>query len=92
VTENTSAADNKTRTKVLINGQEYIIKSTYPSEQIKRIAAYVDEKMAEIKKANPYLSLGKLAVLTALNITDELFILKDEHESLLKLIEEERRT
>jgi len=92
VTDKASAAENKTRTKVLINGQEYIIRSTYSSEQIKKIAAYVDGKMMEIKNANPYLSPGKLAVLTALNITDELFLLKDEHESLLKLIEEEKKT
>ncbi|KUK10699.1 MAG: Cell division protein ZapA [Clostridia bacterium 41_269] len=86
-----SSDENKTRTKVLINGQEYIIKSTYPSKQVKEIAAYVDKKMLEIKNANPYLSPAKLAVLTALNITDEFFLLKEEYESLLKLIEEEKK-
>jgi len=84
-------SDNKTRTKVMINGQEYIVRAPYPSSQIKELAAYVDDMMLKIKKQNPYLTPGKLAVLTALNITDELFQLKSDYESLLRLIEEEKK-
>lgn len=83
--------DQKTRTKVTINGHEYTVKAAYSSDKIKEIAEFVDGKMQEIKRYNPNLNPSKLAVLTALNLSDELFELKSEYENLLQLIEEEKK-
>ena len=52
------------------------------------IADYVDQKMSKLAEMNPYLSTSKVAVLAALNITDELFKITQEYEEFLKLLEE----
>ncbi|NLK01290.1 MAG: cell division protein ZapA [Clostridia bacterium] len=83
--------DSKTRTKIKINGNEYILRSSYPSSYNEELAVYVDKKMKEIRMQNPSLGASRLAVLTALNITDELFKLQADHDVLLGLIEEERK-
>lgn len=71
------------RVKVNINGEDYYIKGTAPEEYIKRVAKYVDKKMYELESKHPNLSRSKLAVLTAINITDELFKLRQEYEEFL---------
>lgn len=71
------------RVKVNINGEDYYIKGTVPEEYIKRVAKYVDKKMYELESKHPNLSRSKLAVLTAINITDELFKLRQEDQEFL---------
>ncbi|NLL98540.1 MAG: cell division protein ZapA [Tepidanaerobacter sp.] len=71
------------RVKVNINGEDYYIKGTVPEEYIKRVAKYVGKKMYELESKHPNLSRSKLAVLTAINITDELFKLRQEYEEFL---------
>ncbi|HHU69923.1 MAG TPA: cell division protein ZapA [Thermoanaerobacterales bacterium] len=82
------AGKAKHRVKVTINGEEYFIKGSMPPEHIKMIADYVDQKMSKLAEMNPYLSTSKVAVLAALNITDELFKITQEYEEFLKLLEE----
>lgn len=60
--------------KVRIFGQEYSIRATTEEKYIKEVAAYVDKKMAEIQKSVPSgLNASKIAILAAMNISDELF-------------------
>lgn len=47
---------------------------------VKEVASYMNKKMEELKKRNPYLDSTKLAVLTALNIADEYLKLKRQYE------------
>lgn len=63
----------KTRVTVSIMGKEYSIVSQVDPEYIKKAAEYLDSKMKEVMKAFPNVSESKVAVLAALNITDELF-------------------
>lgn len=77
----------KQRTTVSIYGQQYTIKSEETSEYVKSVASYVDLKMKDIKKHNPYLDTTKLAVLTAVNVVDEYMkLLKqlEDHQNLLE--------
>ncbi|SFE69056.1 cell division protein ZapA [Alteribacillus iranensis] len=69
---------NINRTTVSIYGQQYTIKGESPSEHVKVVSEYVDSKMREIKKKNPYLDTTKLAVLTALNTADEYITLREK--------------
>ncbi|HHY13671.1 MAG TPA: cell division protein ZapA [Thermoanaerobacterales bacterium] len=78
----------KHRIKVTINGEEYFVKGSVPPEYIKKIANYVDQKMTNLAEGNPYLSTSKIAVLAALNITNELFTVTREYEEFLELLEE----
>ena len=65
-----------TKIEVKIFGQQYQIKAGADSDHIKRVAQYVDEKMREIASATPTVDTLKIAVLAALNITDEFFQLR----------------
>jgi cell division protein ZapA len=62
---------------VEIHGQRYPIRSTLDPEYVARLAAYVDEKLRVAGDATPTSDPLRLAVLTALNIADELFRCRD---------------
>ncbi len=68
---------------VRIFGSEYKIKGADP-DYIAEVAAYVDGKMSDL---DGRLSAGtptKIAVLTSLNIADELFREREEKERLIE--------
>lgn len=67
--------------KVNIFGTEYPIKGSTDTEYIKKVAGYVDQKMREIDQNIPIDSSLKVAILAALNITDELFREKEKKEN-----------
>jgi cell division protein ZapA len=82
---------NKTRTKVKILGQDYVVKGAYSGEKIKEMADYVDNLMEETRRRFPNLPLNKLAILTSLNLAEELFRVKNDYELLLRTLEEEQK-
>lgn len=59
--------------KVNIYGNDYPIKGNTDVEYIRKVAKYVDTKMREVNKSVASESTLKVAILAALNITDELF-------------------
>lgn len=59
--------------KVNIYGNDYPIKGNTDVEYIRKVAKYVDNKMREVNKTASSDSTLKIAILAALNITDELF-------------------
>ena len=58
---------------VRIRGKEYFINCTEDEKYIQKVAYYLDRKMAQIANSNPSLDSSKLAILAALNMSDELF-------------------
>nr|WP_051331205.1 cell division protein ZapA [Aneurinibacillus terranovensis] len=80
--------NNKERVVVEIYGQYYTMKGESSSSHMRMVAGYVDDKMRKIASANPRLDTNKLAVLSALNMADEYFKLRQEYEELLKLLEQ----
>ncbi len=73
----------KTKITVRISGKEYTMVSSESEEYIHRVAIYVDRKMQEIGYATK-LSTNMLAVLTCLNVGDELLKAQDENTRLRK--------
>jgi cell division protein ZapA len=71
-----------TKIQVEIYGQTYQIRAGADSEYIKTIARYVDVKMREIASGTPTVDSLKIAVLAALNITDEFFQLKRQKQDV----------
>ncbi len=69
-----------TKIQVEIYGQNYQIRAGADPEYIKNIARYVDIKMREIASGTPTIDSLKIAVLAALNITDEFFQLKRQKQ------------
>lgn len=73
--------------KVEIYGQTYPIQGELEEAYIRRIAAYVDEKMRLISDVARTVDTQKVAVLAALSIADELHRLREERgerEDILK--------
>jgi cell division protein ZapA len=78
--------------KVKILDQEYLIKSEEDSEQVSRIAEYVNEKLREIKDNTEGLSEKKVAMLAALTIASEYFQLLKERDNLSAKIRQRTKT
>ena len=70
------------KVQVKIYGQTYSITGDKTNEQIQEIADYVDERMRLISKIMGRNGTSSTAVLTAVNIGEELFDLKEEIERL----------
>lgn len=79
------------KVSVDIFGEEYTVKGAEKPEYIQMLAAYVDRRMKMIQQRNPNLSNTKLAVLTALNLADELNKLQEDYDELVKALEEEKK-
>ena len=54
------------------------------------VARQVDDNMRHIAEGNHRLDTTKLAVLSAVNITDAYMKLKQEYEEIIHLIEDEQ--
>jgi cell division protein ZapA len=78
--------------KVKILDQEYLIKSEEDSEQVHRIAEYVNQKLREIKDDAEGLSEKKVAMLAALTIAGEYFQLLKERDDLSANIRQRTKT
>ncbi len=77
-------AESKPGIKVEIFGNEYRIKGQADAEYVKRVAAYVDEKMRQISQMSVTGAVSKIAILTAINIADELFRERQEREKAVE--------
>jgi cell division protein ZapA len=62
---------------VEVHGQRYPIKTTLDPTYVQELAGYVHRKMALASDAAPSSDTLALAVLSALNIADELFRIRD---------------
>lgn len=69
-------------TTVRIFNQTYNVRSENEPEYIQKLAAMLDSKMAEISKLTPTVDTVRVAVLAALNITDEYFLAQSRLEAL----------
>lgn len=65
-------SNKENKIKVEIFGTSYILKGESDIEYMQELASYVDRKMREIQKETGILSPTKIAILSALNIADEL--------------------
>ena len=74
----------KTRTMVKICGKEYVMAGFESEEYIHRVAIYVDRKMSELKNQYINLNPNTLAVLTAINVSDDLLKLQEQFDALSK--------
>lgn len=74
--------------EVEIYGERYTIKSDLGEDHLKNVAAYVDQKINEIKTATGVISTSRVAILAALNIAEELFQLKEQKENMENLVSE----
>ena len=74
--------------KVNILGQDYVIRSSAGQKYLNEVSAYVNEKMEEIMASGIDDSQQlRIAVLAAMNITDELFSYKKDKQKFVNKVE-----
>ena len=74
--------------KVNILGQDYVVRSSAGQKYLNEVSAYVNEKMEEIKASGIDDSQQlRIAILAAMNITDELFSYKKEKQKFVDKVE-----
>jgi cell division protein ZapA len=74
--------------KIKILDNEYLIRSKgNDSDNVYKIAEYVNEKLKETDDISGGISEKKAAILTALNIASDYFNLLDERDKLLEEIQ-----
>lgn len=73
--------------EIKVFGQTYTVKTDAEEDYIQEVARYVNEKMEEVLKKTKSVSTLNVAILTALNIADDLLKEKKERIALLQEIE-----
>lgn len=72
---------------VEILGEVYSIKSETGEEYTRQVAQHVDETAREIQRESGVVDQKKLAILTALAITDQLFRMREGVEKVKRVAE-----
>ncbi len=69
-----------TSVDVEIFGATYHVRGEHDREHLQELAAVVDTKMREIGDKVPTVDTGKIAILAALNLADDLVQCNDQQE------------
>jgi cell division protein ZapA len=73
--------------EIKVFGQTYTVKSEAEENHIQAVAQYVNEKMDEVLKKTRSVSTLNVAILTALNIADDLLQERRERMALIREVE-----
>jgi len=80
---------NNNLVRVTIYGQEYSVKAKADPAYIVSVANFVNEKMEEVENSLATVqSPLRIAILAAMNITDELFSSKKDKEEVVDIVDE----
>lgn len=74
------AAKSTTSTPVEIFGTVYHVRGEHDQVYLQKLASVVDRKMREIGSQVPMVDSGKIAILAALNLADELVQCNNQQE------------
>jgi cell division protein ZapA len=77
--------DKSNLVHVEIFGQPYALRAGEDPAYIERIASYVDREMGEMGKMAGAVDSVRIAVLAALNITDQLFQAREKQDGVAAL-------
>lgn len=75
---------------VFINGIEYNLKGDEQEEYLHKVASYVDKKIKDVLKNNGKLSTSSAAVLSAINVADDMLKTQKINHELLKELDKMR--
>lgn len=73
--------------EIKVFGQTYTVKTDAEEDHIQEVARHVNQKMDEILKKTRSVSTLNVAILTALNIADDLLKEKEKRITLIREIE-----
>ncbi len=75
--------------KVKLFGREYIVRGRGSGDYIERLVEFINSRSEEIKGKSGVVNTIDLAILTLLNITDELFECRQSISGQIERMEEE---
>lgn len=74
--------------EVLVMGQKFHVRSDTTNDQyIEQVAGYVDQKIGEVQRNTKSVASLNVAILAAMNITDEYLKFRREQEERNKVLE-----
>lgn len=73
--------------EIRVFGQTFSVKTDAEEEYIQTVAQYVNEKMEEVLRKTRSVSTLNVAILTALNIADDLLKEKEQRKAFLREVE-----
>jgi cell division protein ZapA (FtsZ GTPase activity inhibitor) len=79
-----STPPRKSTVSVRIAGEEHVLRSTADPEYTRACAAYLDERIREIRELSGLVESHRAVILAALAITDRYFEARDELERVRK--------
>ena len=82
---------NMNKVTVKIQGVEYPMVGDKPAHEMIKVANYVDQEMTKVIDSNPKLSTVMAGIVTAINITDQLFECDNYSSELAKENDDLRR-
>jgi cell division protein ZapA len=77
--------------EIKVFGQIYTVKTDEGEDHIQKVAQYVNEKMAEVMKNTKSVSSLNVAILTALNLADDLVRERGKRLALLEEVEQKSK-
>jgi len=77
----------KKAVEVEIMGQKFTVTSDADEDHVRKVAAYVNEKMEEVSSSSKLIPKFNVAMLAALNIADDYQKVKESHESILNRLD-----
>ena len=77
--------------EIKVFGQTYTVKTDAEEDYIQEVAKYVNEKKDEVLKKTKSVSTLNVAILTALNIADDLLREKEKKVALLQEVDAKAR-
>ncbi len=77
-------AQKKSTVSVRIAGEEHVLRSSADPEYTRACAAFLDERVREIRERSGLVDNHRAVLLAALAITDRYFGLRDELDRLRK--------
>ncbi|HGJ64312.1 TPA: cell division protein ZapA [bacterium] len=81
--------DPSEKIKVMIFGKDYEIKGNQDEEYINKLAKHVDSTMQDIATKTGSISFERIAILTALNIADEMYRERQRFDEYIQKLEQE---
>ena len=79
---------SKNKTEVLIDGKIYTLSGYESEEYLQRVATYINNKLAELKKLDGYARLSQelKSILLELNVADDYFKAKNQVEMVEEVL------
>ncbi|MGM0576813.1 MAG: cell division protein ZapA [Myxococcota bacterium] len=76
------ARDDQELHTITLMGREFRIRSEADREHLEEVARYVEETIDTVARGQRHLAVQNILLLAALNLADELFSSRADHEAL----------